>query len=120
MAAELYITDHQYDKALQVLRHTLDQPQITFGCQCLSTRVCVLLQVLVRFVGVVLIRDESHPETPIKDENTPEKTLKNEEAQPATAAETESADTCKSARTLKLRVTKGNVMDSNASVKRLK
>ncbi|XP_051915141.1 general transcription factor 3C polypeptide 3 [Hippocampus zosterae] len=66
MAAELYITDHQYDKALQVL---------------------------VRFAGVVLIRGESHSETPIKEENTSEETLRNEEAQPAIAAETESADT---------------------------
>ncbi|XP_049609404.1 general transcription factor 3C polypeptide 3 [Syngnathus scovelli] len=65
MAAELYITNHQYEKALEVL---------------------------VQFVGVVLIRDESHPETPIKVENLIENEVKNDEAQPLIVAEVAPTD----------------------------
>ncbi|XP_077409657.1 general transcription factor 3C polypeptide 3 isoform X1 [Vanacampus margaritifer] len=70
MAAELYITNHQYDKALQVL---------------------------VRFVGVVLVQDESQPEYPVKCENLSETTSENEEknnedAQSVTTEEKASAD----------------------------
>nr|XP_057908168.1 general transcription factor 3C polypeptide 3 [Doryrhamphus excisus] len=46
MAAELYITNHQYDKALEVLVH---------------------------FVGVVLVHDETSSRSLVKDENVSEK-----------------------------------------------
>ncbi|XP_037130336.1 general transcription factor 3C polypeptide 3 [Syngnathus acus] len=65
MAAELYITNRQYEKALEVL---------------------------VQFVGVVLIRDESQPETAIKVENLIENEVKNDEAQPLIVAEVAPTD----------------------------
>ncbi|KAM9828933.1 general transcription factor 3C polypeptide 3 [Syngnathus typhle] len=65
MAAELYITNRQYEKALEVL---------------------------VQFVGVVPIRDESHPETAIKVENLIENGVKNDEAQPLIVAEVAPTD----------------------------
>ncbi|XP_061641581.1 general transcription factor 3C polypeptide 3 isoform X2 [Phyllopteryx taeniolatus] len=52
MAAELYITNHQYEKALQVL---------------------------VNFVGVVLVQDESHSDSTVNDQNLSEETNENEE-----------------------------------------
>ncbi|XP_061910051.1 general transcription factor 3C polypeptide 3 [Entelurus aequoreus] len=55
MAAELYITNHQYDKALQIL---------------------------VNFMGVVLVQDETSSQSVVEDENVSEKTEdeNNEEA----------------------------------------
>ncbi|XP_061760706.1 general transcription factor 3C polypeptide 3 isoform X2 [Nerophis ophidion] len=51
MAAELYITNHQYDRALQIL---------------------------VNFMGVVLVQDETSSQSVVKDENVTEKTAENE------------------------------------------
>ncbi|XP_057686682.1 general transcription factor 3C polypeptide 3 isoform X2 [Corythoichthys intestinalis] len=72
MSAELYITNHQYEKALQVLVH---------------------------FVGVVLVQDEGHSDSSGKEdnlsENTSEKKEEDKEAKPVDTSEMASVDKSK-------------------------
>lgn len=106
MAAELYIANRRYSKALQVhiwvcakacLCH-LEKRQIK-GVSCL----CVFSQVLVQFAGVVLVRDESKSdvaapteEERVADKTTEEQEKKNEDTKSNTGEEIAAEDNSES------------------------